>query len=72
VAVSAHAKRVHQSAAILHTAMVNGSAGVVIELNGQVGAVMAFTFSGDTITEIEILADPDRLAGLGIDVAVLS
>ncbi|WP_243064695.1 sigma-70 family RNA polymerase sigma factor [Humibacter sp. RRB41] len=70
-AVSAHAKQFHQSAAILHPAMVNGSAGVVIELNAQVGAVMAFTFSGDTISEIEILADPDRLKGLGLDVAAL-
>jgi hypothetical protein len=50
---------------------VNGSAGVVIELNARLGAVMAFTFSGDTIAQIDILADPVRLERLGVDVASL-
>ncbi len=52
-----------------HPVLVNGAAGVLITLAGQPVAVMGFTVSAGRITEIDAIADPDRLdrlvAGLG-------
>jgi RNA polymerase sigma factor (sigma-70 family) len=49
--------------------LVNGAAGVLVTLAGQPVAVMGFTVSAGQITEIDAIADPDRLrrlvAGLG-------
>jgi RNA polymerase sigma factor (sigma-70 family) len=49
--------------------LVNGAAGVLVTLAGQPVAVMGFTVSAGRITEIDAIADPDRLrrlvAGLG-------
>jgi RNA polymerase sigma factor (sigma-70 family) len=53
----------------LRPVLVNGAAGVVVIVRGQPFAVMAFTVSDGTITEIDVLADPDRLNRL--DLAVL-
>ncbi|AQZ61888.1 putative RNA polymerase sigma factor [[Actinomadura] parvosata subsp. kistnae] len=52
-----------------HAALVNGLAGVVNTVNGEPSAVMSFTIAGGRIVEIDILADPARLARL--DLAVL-
>jgi RNA polymerase sigma factor (sigma-70 family) len=49
--------------------LVNGAAGLVCMLDKAVFAVMAFTVRGGKITEIDILADPARLAQL--DLAML-
>jgi RNA polymerase sigma-70 factor (ECF subfamily) len=43
-------------------ALINGSAGLVVFSNGRPYAVLAMTFSSEAITEIDILADPVRLA----------
>lgn len=51
-------------------ALVNGAAGLVASHDGMPFAVMAFTIRNDKITEIDILADPDRLRNL--DIAFLS
>jgi RNA polymerase sigma-70 factor (ECF subfamily) len=50
-------------------AVVNGTAGIVVAPGGRPYAVLAFTIRGGRITEIDILADPARLAQL--DLAVL-
>ena len=44
----------------LHPVLVNGSAGVLVSLNGQPVSVMCFTISDGKITEIDSLADPVR------------
>jgi RNA polymerase sigma-70 factor (ECF subfamily) len=41
--------------------IVNGTPGFVASRGGRPSAVMAFTVSGRRITEIDILADPERL-----------
>ncbi|NNC10872.1 sigma-70 family RNA polymerase sigma factor [Planctomonas sp. JC2975] len=69
--VAAHARQFHRSDAVLVPVLVNGTAGMVVSLHGHAAAVMAITFSGDTITGIDILADPERVARLGLD-AVLN
>jgi RNA polymerase sigma factor (sigma-70 family) len=56
-------------AAPKHPVLVNGTAGVLVTLAGQPVAVMGFTVALGRITEIDAIADPDRLgrlvAGLG-------
>lgn len=57
-------------AAVLRPALVNGGAGVVVEVDGQPFAVMSFTVVDGRIVEIDVLSDPDRVpaivaAGLG-------
>ncbi|MGW1769767.1 sigma-70 family RNA polymerase sigma factor [Streptomyces sp. NPDC002073] len=47
-------------------AMVNGAPGVVTMPGGKPGAVLGFTVSGGRIVEIDILADPERLARLDL------
>ncbi len=44
--------------------LVNGAAGVLVTLAGQPVAVMGFTVSAGKITEIDAIADPDRLRRL--------
>jgi RNA polymerase sigma-70 factor (ECF subfamily) len=50
-------------------ALVNGGPGVVTVIDGEIMSVLAFTVVEDRIVEIDVLADPDRLAG--IDVSML-
>jgi RNA polymerase sigma-70 factor (ECF subfamily) len=47
-------------------ALVNGAAGVVVAAGTRLIAVMGFTVRGDKITEIDILADPERLRHLDL------
>lgn len=53
-------------APLARPAVVNGVAGVVSVLDGEVLAVMACTVSGGKIVEIDLIADPARLARLGV------
>jgi RNA polymerase sigma-70 factor (ECF subfamily) len=53
----------------MRRALVNGAAGLVATRDGQLFSVGAFTVRGGRIVEIDILADPERLARL--DVAIL-
>src|SRR5215472_2795265 len=48
--------------------LVNGEAGVVAMLGGELGAVMAFTVSGGKVVEINAIIDPDRLRALDLSV----
>ncbi len=50
-------------------ALVNGTAGIVVVSHGRTVAVAGFTVAGGRIAEIDLLADPARLAQL--DLAVL-
>jgi RNA polymerase sigma-70 factor (ECF subfamily) len=53
----------------IQPAVINGAAGTVTTRDGLPFAVAGFTIRGGRITEIDILADPERLARL--DLAVL-
>ena len=54
---------------VARPALINGAAGVVSILDGRPFSVGGITVRGGKIVEIDILADPDRLAKL--DVAIL-
>ena len=57
-------------AAGLRPVLVNGSAGVVVTIDGQPFAVMSFTIADAKIAGIDAIADPRRLRK--ITAAVLS
>ncbi len=46
--------------------LVNGAPGFLVAPHGQPLALLAVTVRADKITEIDILADPDRLARLDL------
>ncbi len=48
----------------LRPVLVNGSAGAVIVVAGQPITVMSFTVANGKITEIDAIADPERLAAM--------
>jgi hypothetical protein len=50
-------------------ALINGTAGVVSAAAGRVLSVMGFTVAHGKIVAIDVLYDPERLAG--IDLAIL-
>jgi len=50
-----------------HPALVNGSAGVVSTHDGEPKSVLCFTITDGKIVAIDILADPDRLSRLDVD-----
>jgi RNA polymerase sigma-70 factor (ECF subfamily) len=47
-------------------AVVNGRPGIVATVDGRVRSVLAFTVTDGLITEVDILADPDRVARLDL------
>ena len=51
-------------------ALVNGAPGLVMAPGGRLVVALAFTFSEDKISGIDVIANPERLAGL--DIAVLT
>ncbi|WP_206641819.1 hypothetical protein [Nonomuraea polychroma] len=54
------------TSAVTHPALVNGLAGLVNTIDGQLISVMSFTISDSKIAAIDILSDPDRLARLDL------
>jgi len=50
-------------------ALVNGTPGLVMAPRGRLVLALAFTYTGDRISQIDVIADPDRLEAL--DLAVL-
>ncbi|MFJ2783771.1 MULTISPECIES: sigma-70 family RNA polymerase sigma factor [unclassified Streptomyces] len=46
--------------------VVNGAPAVLSVTDGRPGALMVFTVAGDRIVELHILADPERIAALGL------
>ncbi|WP_151475798.1 sigma-70 family RNA polymerase sigma factor [Streptomyces albicerus] len=49
-------------------ALVNGSVGLAMAPRGRLFLVLAFTVTDDMITEIDVIADPDRLGELELAV----
>jgi RNA polymerase sigma-70 factor, ECF subfamily len=56
-------------AAGLRPVLVNGSAGVVVTMDGQPFAVMGFTIADGKITGIDAIADPGRVRTITAAVA---
>lgn len=54
------------TSATTRPAVVNGLAGLVNTIDGQLISVMSFTISGGKISTIDILSDPDRLTRLDL------
>ena len=50
-------------------ALINGTPGLIMAPGGRLLVALAFTFSGDKISQVDVVADPDRLAAL--DLALL-
>ncbi len=65
-AVAGQAVRYRTLAGGARPALVNGVPGFVVFAGDRVFAVMGFTIRNDRIVEIDILADPDRLARLDL------
>jgi ketosteroid isomerase-like protein len=68
-AVAGRALMLAQPSVPKRPALVNGVAGVVVTVGGQLFAVMGFTVSRGKIVEIDAIIDPERLSRL--DLAVL-
>jgi RNA polymerase sigma factor (sigma-70 family) len=68
-AVAGRALMFEHPSALVRPALVNGTAGVVVTVGGQPVSVLGFTVSGGKIVQINVMADPERLARL--DLAVL-
>ena len=47
-------------------ALVNGAPGLIMAPRGRLMIALALTFSGDKISQIDVIADPDRLAALDL------
>ncbi len=60
-AVARQARLGANPAAQLHSALINGTAGVVITLDGRPHVVMAFTVVNDQVVELDLIADPERV-----------
>ncbi len=63
-AVAEQARFGANPAAVLHPALINGTAGMVITLHGQPHAVMAFTVVDDLVVELDVIADHARVRDL--------
>ncbi|MFF4352209.1 sigma-70 family RNA polymerase sigma factor [Streptomyces sp. NPDC001530] len=67
-AVASGASSFAHLARIARPALVNGAAGVVVVADGRLVSVLAFTVVHGRIAVIDILNDPERLAGLDVTV----
>ena len=67
-AVAANARAFSANARFAEPALVDGTVGIVVAPNGRLALVLRFGVAGDKITEIDIEADPNRLAGLSLAV----
>jgi RNA polymerase sigma-70 factor (ECF subfamily) len=67
-AVAAQALMFAETRRVAHPALVNGAAGVVITIGTRPVTVMAFTVTGGKITEIDAVADPERLRQLDLPI----
>jgi RNA polymerase sigma factor (sigma-70 family) len=65
-AVAENATMARKLARFVRPALVNGAAGAVVTVNGQLFSVMGFTVADGRIVAIDVLYDPERLAGLDL------
>jgi hypothetical protein len=67
-AVARNTLAIASSAAPKRPVLVNGAAGVVVIVGGQLFAMMGFTVSGGKVTEIDAIVDPGRLRHFDLSV----
>jgi RNA polymerase sigma factor (sigma-70 family) len=67
-AVAGQALTLAQPSALKRPALVNGAAGVVVTVGGQLYVVMGFTVSRGKIVEIDAIIDPERIRRLDLPV----
>ena len=67
-AVAGQALTLAQPSALKRPALVNGAAGVVVTVGGQLYVVMGFTVSRGKIVELDAIIDPERLRRLDLPV----
>ena len=60
-AVAAQVLRVADPSRVVHPALVNGAAGVVVTVDEKPVSSMGFTVVSDRIIAIDALADPERI-----------
>ena len=60
--VAAQATMASKLAPYARPALINGTPGVVVVVNGRPFSIMAFTVTNGRIAEIDVLYDPERLA----------
>jgi RNA polymerase sigma-70 factor (ECF subfamily) len=65
-AVAAQSQKFVHLARYAHPVVVNGGPGALVAPHGQPLALLAMTVQEDRITEIDIIADPERLARLNL------
>jgi RNA polymerase sigma-70 factor (ECF subfamily) len=65
-AVAAQALLFADPSRIVHPALVNGAAGVVITVDGKPVSIVGFTVVNDRIIAIDALADPERIGALDL------
>ena len=65
-AVAENASTARKLAQFVRPALINGAAGAVVTIHGQVFSVMGFTVADGRIVAIDVLYDPERLAGLDL------
>jgi RNA polymerase sigma-70 factor (ECF subfamily) len=65
-AVAGRAAMFAQPSRLIRPALVNGAAGVVQTVRGRPVSVLGFTVSHGKITEINVMADPERLQRLDL------
>jgi RNA polymerase sigma factor (sigma-70 family) len=68
-AVARHTATYSDLSPFVRPALVNGAAGAVVAPPGRVFAVMAFTVTNGTITQIDALLDPERLGRLDLSLS---
>jgi RNA polymerase sigma factor (sigma-70 family) len=69
-AVAKGARAAANLSRLSEVALVNGAPGLVFAPRGRLTVVLAFTFSGDKISAIDVIADPPRLAD--VDLAIFA
>jgi len=67
-AVAANARAFSANARYAEPALIDGAVGIVVAPNGRLALVLRFHIVADTITGIDIEADPDRLRNVGLAV----
>ncbi len=70
-AVAAYSSTYSKLYPFIRPALVNGAAGAVVAPAGRVFSVMAFTVTNGKITQIDALADPERLGQLSLGIPPL-
>jgi RNA polymerase sigma factor (sigma-70 family) len=68
--VVAHAQRFAPLGRFARRVIVNGAPGFLVVRDGSALALMAITVQDDKITEMDVLADPERLASLDLTAVI--